>query len=105
MMMNVNRTCALLTLATLMSCAAATAQSGEALYKSKCQSCHGANGTPNPSLAKLLGVKPISDPDIQKLTPEQMASTVKNGKNKMKPVTGLTDAQIKEIVAYYRGLK
>jgi mono/diheme cytochrome c family protein len=53
----------------------------------------------------LLGVKPLSDPDIQKLTPEQMAATVKNGKGKMKPVAGLTDAQIKEVVAYYRGLK
>jgi mono/diheme cytochrome c family protein len=103
--MKLNRTCASLTLATVMFCAAAAAQSGEALYKSKCQSCHGANGTPNPGLAKLLGVKPISDPDIQKLTADQMAAAVKNGKGKMKPVAGLTDAQIKDVVAYYRGLK
>jgi mono/diheme cytochrome c family protein len=94
--MKLNRTCASLTLATVMFCAAAAAQSGEALYKSKCQSCHGANGTPNPGLAKLLGVKPISD---------QMAAAVKNGKGKMKPIAGLTDAQIKDVVAYYRGLK
>lgn len=104
-MMKMNRACALLTLATLMSCAAATAQSGDALYKSKCQSCHGATGTPNPSLAKLMGIKPVSDPDIQKLTADQMAAAVKNGKGKMKPVAGLTDAQIKDAVAYYRGLK
>jgi cytochrome c6 len=103
--MKVNRNCALLTLATLMSSAAATAQSGEALYRSKCQSCHGANGIPNPSLAKLLGVKPVSDPDIQKLTADQMAAAVKNGKGKMKPVAGLTDAQVKDVVAFYRGLK
>lgn len=104
-MMKMNRTGALLTLATLLSCAAATAQSGDALYKSKCQSCHGASGTPNPSLAKLLGIKPVTDPDIQKLTVDQMAAVVKNGKGKMKPVPGLTDAQVKDVVAYYRGLK
>jgi hypothetical protein len=34
-----------------------------------------------------------------------MIAAVKNGKSKMKPVTGLTDAQIKDAVAFYRGLK
>jgi mono/diheme cytochrome c family protein len=103
--MKMNRICALLTLATLLSGAAATAQPGDALYKTKCQSCHGASGTPNPSLAKLLGIKPVTDPDIQKLTVDQMAAAVRNGKGKMKPVPGLTDAQVKDVVAYYRGLK
>jgi mono/diheme cytochrome c family protein len=78
---------------------------GEATYKAKCQSCHGATGTPSPALAKMLGIKPVSDPDIQKLTPDQMAAVVKNGKGKMKPVAGLTDSQIKDVVAYYRSLK
>lgn len=104
-MVKMNRCRALLVTCVLLTCVAVAAQSGEATYKAKCQSCHGANGTPSPSLAKLLGVKPLSDPDIQKLTPEQMASAVKNGKGKMKPVAGLTDAQIKDVVAYYRGLK
>jgi cytochrome c6 len=104
-MMKASRTRALLALAMLVSCAAAAAQSGEALYKSKCQSCHGANGTPNPGLAKILGVKPVTDPDIQKLTADQMAAAVKNGKGKMKPVVGLTDVQVKDVVAYFRGLK
>ena len=51
------------------------------------------------------GCEAGSDPDIQKLTADQMAAVVKNGKNKMKPVAGLTDQQIKDAVAYYRGLK
>lgn len=104
-MIKMNRCCALLTLSAQLICVPLLAQSGEATYKAKCQSCHGANGIPNPSLAKLLGVKPLSDPEIQKLTPEQMAVAVKNGKGKMKPVAGLADAQIKDVVAYYRGLK
>jgi mono/diheme cytochrome c family protein len=79
--------------------------SGEATYKAKCQMCHGSNGTPNPGIAKMMGIKPVSDPDIKKLSSADMFAAVKNGKGKMKPVAGLTDAQIKEAVAYYRGLK
>ena len=98
----------LVALAVVMLVASAVcfAQSGgEATYKAKCQSCHGSAGTPNPGIAKMMGVKPVSDPDIKKLTVDQMIASVKNGKGKMKPVAGLTDAQIKDAVTYYRGLK
>ena len=98
----------ILVLAAAVSLAGAVgfAQSaGEATYKAKCQMCHGATGAPSPGMAKMMGIKPISDPDIQKLTDDQMIAAVKNGKGKMKPVAGLTDAQIKEVVAFYRGLK
>jgi cytochrome c6 len=78
--------------------------SGQATYKAKCQMCHGATGTPSPGMAKTMGIKPVSDPAIKALTPDQMFTAVKNGKGKMKPVTGLTDAQIKDVVAFYRGL-
>jgi len=77
---------------------------GEATYKVKCQSCHGVTGTPSAGMAKAMGVKSISDPAIKKLTAEQMFAAVKNGKGKMKPSTGLTDAQIKAAVAFYKGL-
>jgi hypothetical protein len=56
-------------------------------------------------MAKSMGVKAASDPDIKKLTADQMAAAVKNGKGKMKPVAGLSDAQVKDTVAYYRSLK
>jgi len=39
--------------------------SGEATYKAKCQSCHGAEGVPNPGIAKAMGVKPASDPSVK----------------------------------------
>jgi cytochrome c6 len=93
---------ALFSLACTMSFAQST---GEATYKAKCQSCHGAAGTPNPGIAKLMGVKPVSDPDIKKLTVEQIEATVKSGKGKMKPVAGLSDAQVKDVSAYFTTLK
>ena len=97
-----------LVLAVVVSLASAVcfAQSGgEATYKAKCQGCHGTAGVPTPGMAKMMGVKPVSDPAIQKLTVPEMVAAVKNGKGKMKPVAGLTDAQIKDTVAFYRGLK
>lgn len=81
------------------------AQNGEATYKSKCQSCHGAAGTPSPAIAKMLGVKATSDPYMQKLTLDQVEAAVKNGKGKMHPVTGLSDEQVKEVAAYFKTLK
>ena len=78
---------------------------GEATYKAKCQGCHGSAGVPTPGMAKMMGVKPVSDPEIQKLTVPEMIAAVKSGKGKMKPIAGLTDAQIKDAVTYYKGLK
>jgi mono/diheme cytochrome c family protein len=88
-----------------LACTMSFAQNGEATYKSKCQSCHGAAGTPNPGIAKMLGVKPTSDPYMQKLTLDQVEAAVKNGKGKMHPVAGLTDEQVKEVAAYFKTLK
>jgi mono/diheme cytochrome c family protein len=99
------RSTAVLGAAMLMVCSLSFAQNGGATYKARCQSCHGAAGTPSPGMAKMMGIKPVSDPDIKKLTDGDMFAAVKNGKGKMKPITGLTDAQIKEAVAYYRSLK
>jgi mono/diheme cytochrome c family protein len=94
-------------LAVVVSLASAVgfAQSGEATYKAKCAACHGATGTPSAGMAKMMGIKAASDPDIKKLSEAQMVAVVKAGKGKMKPIAGLTDAQIKDVVAFYRGLK
>jgi hypothetical protein len=36
---------------------------------------------------------------------DQMVAAVKNGKGKMKPITTLSDAQIKDSVVFFRSLK
>ncbi|MGB9409144.1 MAG: cytochrome c [Terracidiphilus sp.] len=99
------RTQMVLTVAVLLASAVCFAQSGgEATYKAKCAMCHGATGTPSAGMAKM-GVKPVSDPAIKKLTAAEMFTSIKNGKGKMKPIAGLTDAQIKDVAAFYKGLK
>lgn len=94
-------------LAAILVLAGATcfAEDGAATYKAKCAMCHGATGTPSPAMAKAMGMKPVSDPAMKSLTVEQIVSTVKNGKGKMHPVAGLTDAQIKAVAAYFKTLK
>lgn len=74
------------------------------LYKAKCAKCHGADGAVTAG-GKKLGGKDAWDPEVMKMTDAQMMETTKNGKNKM-PAYGksLDDTQIKELVAYIRGL-
>ena len=77
--------------------------SGEATYKAKCQSCHGAQGVPNPGIAKAMGVKPASDPSVKALSEAQMITDTTNGKGKMPAFKGkLSDAEIKASVDYFR---
>jgi mono/diheme cytochrome c family protein len=101
------RSLAVLAAAVVLAGSMGFAQSaGEAVYKANCQSCHGSTGTPSPGIAKMMGVKAASDPDVKKLTAEQEFDSVKNGKGKMKPLSPkLTDAQIKDAVSYFRSLK
>ena len=98
----------LVVLAAALSLAGAVGfaqSSGEASYKAKCAMCHGATGTPSAGMAKNMGIKAASDPAIKALTAAQVFDAVKNGKGKMKLVAGLTDAQIKAAVAFYRELQ
>jgi cytochrome c6 len=96
-----------LLLAIVMTATALFAQDNSKtveLYKAKCAKCHGADGTATAG-GKKLGGKDVWDAEVMKLTDAQMMEITKNGKNKM-PAYGksLDDTQIKELVAYLRGL-
>ncbi len=81
------------------------AQSGAATYKSRCAMCHGATGTPSAGMAKMMGIKPVSDPSMKGLSVAQIEATIKSGKGKMKAIGGLNDAQVKAVAAYFKTLK
>jgi mono/diheme cytochrome c family protein len=104
-MKNMFRTTFVLAAVVTVASAMSFAQDGGALYKSKCQACHGATGTPSAGMAKMMGIKPTSDPAIQGLSAAQVAATVKNGKNKMKPIAGLSDAEVQAVSAFFKTLK
>jgi len=77
--------------------------SGEALYKAKCQMCHGATGMADSGPGKAMKVKPVTDSDVKKLTETEMTTATKNGMGKMQPYKDkLTDSQVKDAVDYFR---
>jgi cytochrome c5 len=80
------------------------AQDGGAIYKAKCAMCHGPTGTPSAGMAASMHIKPATDPDIKKLTVDQMIAGIK-ASPKMKSVATLPDADLKAAVVYYRSLK
>lgn len=89
--------------AALLTGAVSFAQSGEATYKAKCQSCHGAAGVPSPAMAKAMGVKPATDPAVKSESEAKMISVTTNGAGKMPAFKGkLTDAEIKASVDFFR---
>lgn len=88
----------------LLTGAVSFAQSGEAVYKAKCQSCHGSAGIPNPGIVKAMGVKPATDPSVKGKTEAQMIAATTNGMGpKMPAFKGkLSDAEIKASVEFFR---
>jgi mono/diheme cytochrome c family protein len=98
------RSAALLAAITAFTTVTGLAQSsGQAIYKEKCLNCHGPSGLADGGVGRLMKVKPISDPEVKKLTEAEMIQTVRAGSGKMQPYKDeLTDAQIKATVDYLR---
>jgi cytochrome c6 len=84
----------------------AFAQAGADTYKAKCAMCHGADGLGATPAGKAMGAKPFNSPEAIKATDADLIATTTNGKGKMPAEKGkLTDAQIKDAVAYIRTLQ
>jgi cytochrome c553 len=83
------------------------AKAGKAVYDKKCASCHGANGEGKPALAKALKVeiRDLGSKEVQAKTDEVLAKESKDGVGKMKPVAGLSEQDVADLVAYIRSLK
>lgn len=83
-----------------------TLDDDQSLFKSKCATCHGADGSGNTTMGKQLNVRDLRSTEIQKQTNVQLAGIIKNGKGKM-PAFGksLNDGQINQLVAFIRTLR
>lgn len=95
----------LLAFATVLLCnSTVQAQDAAATYKSKCAACHGADGKGSP-MGQKLGVHDFSSADVQKETDAQLTDIITKGKGKMPSYEGkLKDTEVKDLVAYIRGL-
>ena len=101
-------TIALLALPALSLCAA----DGKALYEKDCTKCHGADGKGDTKMGKKYGAKDYTDAKVQAELKDDAAFKAikegykdKDGKVVMKPAEGLSDDDIKALVAYLRTFK
>lgn len=84
----------------------AFAQGGADTYKTKCATCHGPDGLAASPAGKAMKVPSFKTPEFVKASDADLIATTKNGKGKMPAYNGkLTDAQIKEEIAYIRTLQ
>jgi len=101
-------------LAGLMALPALTSPAGDvkALYEKSCMKCHGADGKGNTKMGRKLGAKDYTDPAVLaelkddaafKSTKEGLKA--KDGTELMKPADGISDDDIKALIAYMRGFK
>ncbi len=86
---------------------AADAAAGHAVYDKKCKVCHGAAGEGNPGMAKALNttIQPLGSPEVQKASDADLKKVITQGKGKMKPPAGLSDADVDNVIAFVRTLK
>jgi mono/diheme cytochrome c family protein len=102
---NIRISLALITLGLALPLAA-HAQTGAATYAAKCQMCHGADGMGTTPAGKAMKALPFNSPELLKASDADLFTATKNGKGKMPAYAGkLTDAEIKETIAYIRTLQ
>lgn len=84
----------------------AGAAEGKAVFDSKCKSCHGADGSGNPAIAKMMKVtmKPLGSAEVQARSDAELKKDITQGTGKMKPQS-LTAKQADDVVAFIRTLK
>src|ERR1700678_2547875 len=89
-----------------LATAAFAQDTGADTYKAKCTMCHAADGSGSTPAGKAMGAIPFSSPALVKASDADLIAATTNGKGKMPAYSGkLTDAQIKDVVAYIRTLQ
>lgn len=96
-----------ITFVAVCGLAFAGAPEGKAVFDAKCQPCHGPKGEGKASIAKMYGIEmhPLGSKEIQAKSDADFKKVITTGKGKMKPVAGLSDKQVADVIAYVRTLK
>jgi cytochrome c553 len=98
----------------LLTIPAAAVFAGDAkeMYEKDCAKCHGSDGKGETKMGKKLGAKDYTDPAVQAALKDDAAFKAtkeglkdKEGKVLMKPAEGVSDGDIKALVAHLRAFK
>ena len=90
----------------------ATAADAKSTYDKDCAKCHGADGKGGTKMGQKMGAKDYTDAKVQADLKDDAAFKAikeglkdKDGKVLMKPAEGMSDEDIKGLVAYMRKFK
>src|SRR5262245_25653799 len=79
------------------------------IYEKQCAKCHGPDGKGQTKMGQKLGIKDYSDAKVQAEVKDEEAFKAikegrkdKDGKVLMKPAEGVSDEEIKGLVAHFR---
>jgi mono/diheme cytochrome c family protein len=96
----------LLLLAVSLICSPFMFADAAADYKAKCAACHGASGAGDTTMGKNLKLKDLGSADVQKMSDEELVTTISKGKGKMPAYDGkLSKDQINDLVKLVRSWK
>ena len=100
---------ALLFLGAALASYAADAQAN---WDEHCAKCHGPDGKGQTKMGKKLNIADFTDAKVQEGFNDEQAFkaikeglTDKNGKTTMKPIEGLSDADMKALIPFVRAFK
>jgi cytochrome c553 len=95
-----------------VSALAAKAADAKETYEKDCAKCHGADGKGETKMGKKYACKDYTDAKVQAELKDEAAIKAikegykdKDGKVVMKPAEGLSDDEVKGLVAYMRTFK
>lgn len=98
--------------ALLLPVLAAQAGDVKLIYDKECAKCHGSDGKGQTKMGQKLGAKDYTDGKVQAaLKDEAMAKAIKegakdkDGRSLMKPTEGMSDDDVKGLIALIRGFK
>ena len=78
---------------------------GEKAYNAKCASCHGPDGKGETAAGRVTKVRSFSLDEVKKESDAVWTEIIVKGKNKMPGYDKkLSDAEVKDVVAYIRTL-
>ncbi len=82
------------------------AAKGKAVYAKRCGTCHGPEGERKEAVAKVMKVEipHIGSKEVQAKSDDHLKKVVTAGQGKMKAVTGLSDADVADLIAFMRTL-
>ncbi len=102
--MKIHKLILLTALASTLS--AADAVAGKTAFDASCKKCHGADGTPNAAIGKMLKVemKHLGSPEVQAKSDAALIRETVEGIGKMKAMPAV-EKDAANIVAFVRTLK